>query len=259
MRAFSSSVSSRIFLRQLVFILFLAAVTAYILSEDLQKGILSFLYPGESQFIHSRVSLLKMTGIHLILTLSATVLSTLIGVSLGLAITRKGGRVFLPLVLRLNSLVQTFPPSAVVILAFPLLGFGWEPTLLALFLYSLFPVLGNSVLAIQGLDQSVLEAADGMGMNGRQRLFLVEWPQALPLILTGIRHAFILNLGTASIGAVIGAGGLGTIIISGLTLQNSALVFSGTLVTVALALLGNQFFRWMEGSPLSRNQKSFKE
>lgn len=234
---------------RILFLLFLGSVAAFILSEDLQRGVLSFLYPGENQFVHSRVSLLRMTGIHLVLTLSATLLSTLTGVLLGIGVTRKEGRVFLPLVLRMNSLVQTFPPSAVVILAFPLLGFGWEPTLLALFLYSLFPVLGNTVLAIQGLDPPVLEAADGMGMSAFQRLRLVEWPQALPLVLTGIRHAYILNLGTASIGAVIGAGGLGTIIISGLTLQNSALVFSGTLVTIALALLGNRIFRRLEETP----------
>jgi osmoprotectant transport system permease protein len=100
------------------------------------------------------------------------------------------------------------------------------------------------VVGFQSVDPAVKDAAKGMGMTHWESLKLVEIPQALPFILTGLRHAFILNIGTASIGALIGAGGLGTIIISGLTLRNSALVFSGTIVVVFLAILGDKILSY---------------
>jgi len=229
-------------------LIFLGSVLllVYISSDRVQINLLKILYPGETQFTHSRVSLLSMTIVHILLTLSATALSVIFGAGFGILVTRKAGRDFQAIILRLNGLVQTFPPSAVIILAFPLLGFGWKPTLLALFLYSLFPVIGNTVMGFKAVDPLILDAAEGLGMSERQKLSLVEIPQALPLIMTGIRHAFILNIGTASIGAIIGAGGLGTIIMSGLVLQNSALVFSGALTTVALALLGEQCINLVE-------------
>jgi osmoprotectant transport system permease protein len=133
-----------------------------------------------------------------------------------------------------------------VILAFPFLGFGLPPALLALALYSVFPVVANTVVGFQSVPSDVLDAASGMGMSNLQRLRLVEFPLALPVINTGLRHSFILNIGTATIAAVIGGGGLGTIIISGLTLQNSALVFSGTIVITGLALIFDELFNLLE-------------
>ena len=181
-----------------------------------------------------------MTLAHLALTLAATGGSALLGVFLGILITRESGSVFLKPVLRMQAFIQTFPPSAVIILAFPILGFGWKPALLALLLYSLFPVLGNTVTGLQSVDQAVVDSAKGMGMTGWQRLWIAEMPQAKAMIITGIRHSYILNLGTAAIASVIGGEGLGTIIISGLTLQNPALVLSGTIVISLLALIGEQ-------------------
>ena len=217
----------------------LAALVAFIFSEEAQRTVLGFLYPQADQYTHSRLSLVDMTGVHILLTLGATALSSAAGIGLGIFVTRPSGQEFLGIVQKLNAFIQTFPPSAVIILAFPLLGFGWKPTLVALFLYSLFPILGNTVLGFQSINPALLDAARGLGMTEAQRLRIVELPQALPFILTGLRHAFILNVGTASIGAVIGSGGLGTIIISGLTLQNSALVLSGTLCIVGIAFAGD--------------------
>ncbi len=232
-------------------LLLLAALLLYVLLPQLQIALLSFLYPGESQYTHSRLSLAEMTGVHILLTMGATALSVLTGVILGTAVTRGKGLYFQEILQRINAFVQTFPPSAVIILAFPLMGFGWKPTLFALFLYSLFPVVGGTIIGFQSISPSIIDAARGMGMTELQRLVIAELPQAAGFIITGIRHAFILNLGTASIGAVIGAGGLGTIIISGLTLRNSALVMSGTLVTVGMALLGEYLFSLAGKNPVS--------
>ena len=215
----------------------------YIQNEAVQKAVLSFIFPQVKQLTHSRKTIWEMTGAHLLLTVSATTLALVFGVSLGIAVTRKGGRDFQQLVLRFNAFIQTFPPSAVIILAFPVLGFGWQPALLAMFLYSLFPILGNTVVGFNAVRDDVKDSARGMGMTAIQQLWIAEFPQAFPMIITGLRHSYILNLGTAAIAAVIGGEGLGTIIISGLTLRNSALVLSGTIVIALLAFIGEQFFQ----------------
>lgn len=225
------------FLAILIFLLLL-----FMVSEQVQTLLLSFLFPSEGRYTHSRKTILEMTGEHIVLTLLATALASLVGVLIGVGVTRKGGQDFQVLILRLNAFIQTFPPSAVIILAYPVLGFGWKPALLALFLYSLFPILGNTVVGFQSVAPDVKESAKGMGMTPIQQLWIAEFPQAWPMILTGIRHSYILNLGTAAIAAVIGGGGLGTIIISGLALRNSALVLSGTIVISLLAFIGEQVF-----------------
>lgn len=230
--------------RHLCTLLLLCAVLLlYVYSETVQEWVLSTIFPNESQFVHARRSLVDMTWAHLMITLAATALSALFGIAMGIAVTRGPGEDFKPLIMRVNAFIQTFPPSAVIILAFPLLGFGWKPALLALFLYSLFPVLGNTVVGFESVDASLLDASRGMGMTWMQRLWITEVPHARPMIMTGIRHSYILNLGTAAIAAVIGGEGLGTIIMSGLTLRNSALVLSGTIVISLLAFIGEQVFR----------------
>lgn len=210
--------------------------------EQVQIAVLSFIFRSESVFTHSRKTILEMTGEHVALSLLATALAALVGILIGVGVTRKGGEDYQILIMRMNGFIQTFPPSAVIILAYPVLGFGWKPALLALFLYSLFPILGNTVVGFQGVPPEVKESARGMGMTPFQQLWIAEFPQAWPMILTGIRHSYILNLGTAAIAAVIGGGGLGTIIISGLALRNSALVLSGTIVISLLAFIGEQVF-----------------
>lgn len=210
--------------------------------EQVQIAVLSFIFRSESVFTHSRKTILEMTGEHVALSLLATALAALVGIFIGVGVTRKGGEDYQILIMRMNGFIQTFPPSAVIILAYPVLGFGWKPALLALFLYSLFPILGNTVVGFQGVPPEVKESARGMGMTPFQQLWIAEFPQAWPMILTGIRHSYILNLGTAAIAAVIGGGGLGTIIISGLALRNSALVLSGTIVISLLAFIGEQVF-----------------
>lgn len=223
-------------------VLLVTLLLVYMVFDQVQIAVLSFLFPSESVFTHSRKTILEMTGEHIALSLLATALAALVGILIGVGVTRKGGQDFQILIMRLNAFIQTFPPSAVIILAYPVLGFGWKPALLALFLYSLFPILGNTVVGFQGVPPEVQESARGMGMTALQQLWIAEFPQAWPMILTGIRHSYILNLGTAAIAAVIGGGGLGTIIISGLALRNSALVLSGTIVISLLAFIGEQLF-----------------
>ncbi len=240
MSASKNSASSNI--RKILLLLAAALFFLYIISEPIQKAVLSFLFPGQDAYVLTRITLFQMTLQHIGITALASCASILIGTLIGTLVTRKTGQALLPFTQTLNSIIQTLPPSAVLIIAFPFLGFGWGPTILALFLYSLFPIMSNTIVGFQQIPAAVLDAAEGMGLNPQQRLRFIEIPMAIRIILTGIRYAVILNIGTAAIGAIVGAGGLGTIIISGLTRQNSALIFSGAVSTAGLAILSDLFF-----------------
>jgi osmoprotectant transport system permease protein len=167
----------------------------------------------------------------------AAAASTLVAVSLGILVTRPVGAQFLPLSRTLVNIGQTFPPVAVLAVTVPLVGFGEKPTLIALFAYGLLPIFENTVTGIRTCPPAVLEAASGMGMSGRERLWKVELPLAMPLILEGIRLSLVINVGTATIGSTVAAKGLGEVIIAGLLSNNTAFILQGGLVTGLMAIL----------------------
>ena len=157
--------------------------------------------------------------------------------TLAVFVTRRSGAEFLPLSRTLINVGQTFPPVAVLAVAVPLVGFGLKPTLIALFAYGLLPIFENAITGLQSCPPAVLEAADGMGMSGGQRLWSVELPLALPLILEGVRLSVVINVGTATLGSTVAAKGLGEVIIAGLLSNNTALILQGGLVTGLMAML----------------------
>ena len=137
----------------------------------------------------------------------------------------------------ITNIGQTFPPVAVLALAVPALGFGSGPTLVALFLYGLLPIFENAITALSTLPPATMEAARGMGLNRWQRLWRVELPLALPVILTGIRLSVVIALGTATIGSTVAARTLGEVIIAGLLTNNTAYVLQGGLIVGLFAVL----------------------
>ncbi|MFN3526783.1 MAG: ABC transporter permease, partial [Paracoccus sp. (in: a-proteobacteria)] len=161
-------------------------------------------------------------------------------------VTRPAGREFLPLARTITSVGQTFPPVAVLALAVPLMGFGTGPTLLALFLYGLLPVFENALAGLTNLPPQVREAARGMGLTPRQRLWQVELPLALPVILGGMRLTAVISLGTATIGSTVAARTLGEVIIAGLLSANTAFVLQGGLVVGIIAVLIHEGFQALE-------------
>ena len=187
--------------------------------------------------IYDQGNLLSLALAHLGTVCLAAAASTLVAVGLGILVTRPAGREFLPLSRTLVNIGQTFPPVAVLAVTVPLVGFGEKPTLIALFAYGLLPIFENTIVALQTTPPAVLEAASGMGMSGRQRLFGVELPLAMPLILEGIRLSLVINVGTATIGSTVAAKGLGEVIIAGLLSNNTAFILQGGLVTGLMAVL----------------------
>jgi osmoprotectant transport system permease protein len=187
--------------------------------------------------IYNQGSLLTLTLDHLAIVAVATLAAALVAITLAIVVTRPAGREFLPLARSLVNIGQTFPPVAVLALAVPMLGFGEKPTLIALFLYGLLPIFENTLTGLTTLPAAVTEAARGMGMTGRQRLWQVELPLALPLILAGIRLSVVISIATATIGSTVAAATLGAVIIAGLTSNNLAFIVQGGVVVGLLAVL----------------------
>jgi len=222
-----------IFIKATILIFFLL----FLFVKPLQIAVLGLFFPNESELIYPRYGLPVMLFQHLVVVIISSTAATITGVFLGIFATRKSGKEFLPIIQDFTSFTQTFPPAAVLALAVPLLGFGYEPTIAALFLYSLLPIVKNSISGIQAINVSIMESARGIGMNRFQILFYVEIPLAFPVIMAGIRTSVIINIGTATIGAVAGAGGLGAPIISGLIRDNQAFVLQGAIATALFALI----------------------
>jgi osmoprotectant transport system permease protein len=196
-----------------------------------------YLFPQESEVLYPSASLLSLVWEHIQLVAISSIITVAVGVPLGIWVTRPSGRDFLPIVTDVTSFGQTFPPVAVLALAVPMLGFGAMPTVVALFLYGLLPVVRNTVAGIRSVPVQLVDAAHGLGMSRWQTLLKVEVPLSLPVMLAGIRISVIINIGTAMIGAVIGAGGLGSPIVAGLVRDNLAFILEGAVPAAMLAIL----------------------
>lgn len=193
-------------------------------------------WPTLSHPLYARTSFFALTGAHLLLVVLATALSVAIGLGLGVLATRPAGRSLLPTVRAVAVIGQTVPPVAVLAIAVPLLGFGAAPTLLALVLYGVLPVLGQTVAGLENVPPAALHAADGMGYGRWRRLVEVELPLAAGPIMAGVRLSAIVGVGTATIGSAVGATTLGAPIVEGLVGNNPAYVLQGALLVGALAL-----------------------
>lgn len=187
--------------------------------------------------IYNQDSLASLTFQHLELVVLSVIASTLLGVGAGIFVTRQSGADFLPLSRAIANVGQTFPPVAVLALAVSAVGFGLYPTLIALTLYGLLPIFENTLAGLKSVSASVVEAAEGMGMSPRQRLWQVELPLAFPLILEGIKVATVINISTATIGATVAAKCLGEVIMAGLLVNNMAFVLQGGLIVGLMAML----------------------
>lgn len=207
---------------------------------------LHFFFPNETTVIYPRVSLITMLNEHIKLVAISSTLTIAVGVPIGVMVTRPFGKDFIEVTNSLISIGQTFPPVAVLALAVPVFGFGFIPTIIALFLYGLLPVVRNTIAGLKSVPEHILDSAYGLGMSRIQALFRIELPLSSKVIIAGIRISVIINIGTAMIGAVIGAGGLGSPIIAGLVQDNIAYIIEGVVPAAFLAILVDRFFSNIE-------------
>jgi osmoprotectant transport system permease protein len=191
---------------------------------------------GIAAFMWARRSLIGAeTARHLALVMTSLALAILVGLPLGLALERLSHGA--ETIVRAAGVVQTIPSIALLAFMIPLLGIGVVPALVALFLYSLYPILRNTYTGVRAADAAAVNAATAMGMTPRQVLRYVRLPLAAPIIMAGVRTAAVIDVGAATLAAFIGAGGLGEPIVSGLALADTRLILSGAVPAALLALV----------------------
>jgi osmoprotectant transport system permease protein len=181
-----------------------------------------------------RGRLLTLTARHLVLVGVSLLFAIVVGLPLGLALERTTRRA--ETVIRAVGVLQTLPGIALLAFMIPVLGIGVAPALVALVLYSLYPIVRNTYTGVRGADPAAVAAARALGMTDTQILRDVRLPLAAPIIMAGIRTAAVINVGTATLAAFIGAGGLGEPIVSGLALSDTRMILSGAIPAALLAL-----------------------
>jgi osmoprotectant transport system permease protein len=208
--------------------------------------VMQALFPDVPHPVYTRASFLELTVAHVELVALSSIAAAAAGIGLGLFVTRESGREFAAIIGAAAAIAQTFPPVAVLALAIPFLGYGAAPAVLALFLYAIFPVIEAATAGIHAVPPAVREAAKGMGFGPRDVLWRIELPLAFPFILSGLRNAMIINIGTAAIASAAGALSLGSPIIEGLAASNPAYVLEGALIVALLAVAADRSFAWIE-------------
>ncbi len=185
-------------------------------------------------------SIARNTAQHLKLVALSLLLAILVGLPLGILAART------PLlgsaILSVSGLLQTIPSLALLAALIPLLGIGVLPAMVALFLYSLLPIVRNTYVGLTTIPTPLSEAAEAIGLSGRAKLFGVRLPMASPSIMAGIKTSAVINVGTATLAALIGAGGLGEPILSGIQLRQTGLILQGAIPAAVLALLVQRIF-----------------
>jgi len=195
----------------------------------------------------NRSQVLELTLEHLWLVGVSTVLAVLVGIPLGILITRKP--ILSKPVLSTANVIQTIPSLALFGFLLPAPWIGERAdrlAILALTLYALLPLIRNTYAGITGVDRAILEAGRGMGMTDQQLLWQVELPLSLSVIIAGVRVATVISVGLATIAAAIGAGGLGEFIFRGLAMVNNQVILAGAIPAALLAILADVGLGWLE-------------
>ncbi|WP_201552099.1 ABC transporter permease/substrate-binding protein [Streptococcus salivarius] len=187
-------------------------------------------------------------GQHLQLSLLTLLLAIFLAVPLAIYLSmRKRASNW---VLQLAGIFQTIPSMALLGLFIPIMGIGTLPALTALVIYAIFPILQNTITGLQGIDPSLEEAGIAFGMTKWERLKKFEIPLAMPVIVSGVRTATVMIIGTATLAALVGAGGLGSFILLGIDRRNASLILIGAISSAILAILFNLILKWLEKAKL---------
>ncbi|MCC8353952.1 glycine betaine/carnitine/choline/choline sulfate ABC transporter permease OpuCB [Bacillus sp. AF23] len=201
--------------------------------------------------------LLYKTGEHLYISLIAVVLGIIVAVPLGVLLTRmkKGAGAVISIV----NIVQTLPSLAILAFFIPLLGVGKVPAIVALFFYSVLPILRNTYTGIKGVNKNLLESGKGIGMTGWEQIRLVEIPLAIPIIMAGIRTSTIYLIGWATLASFIGGGGLGDYIFIGLNLYQPEYIIGGAVPVTILAIIIDYLLAVTERKVTPKGLQGMKE
>lgn len=227
------------------------ALAALVLLMPLSKPLFAVLFPWLERPLFELDGFADLMAEHLALVGASSGAAVLLGVGAGIFVTRPAGAEFRGLVGTIVTIGQTFPPVAVLAVAVPVIGFGFDPAFFALLLYGLLPIVESTVAGLGSVPPAVREAASAMGMGEGAILRRVELPLAAPVIIAGIRTSVIINVGTATIASTVGARTLGSPIIIGLNGANIAYILQGAIPVALLAVVLDMIF----GRLLSASQR----
>ncbi|MBW2609427.1 MAG: ABC transporter permease [Deltaproteobacteria bacterium] len=180
-----------------------------------------------------------LIGQHIWMVAISMAMATILGIGVGIIFTRPGFKRYAGFIMYVVGLGQTVPSLAVIALAMGVLGIGFKAAVFALFVYSVLPIARNTLAGITAVSPWIIDAARGMGMSNARILFQVEIPNAMSVILTGFRVSLVINIGTAALAFLIGAGGLGEHIFVGIDLIRSDKLLAGAVPTMLLALFAD--------------------
>ena len=181
---------------------------------------------------------------HLYLTFTAIFMALLFAVPLGVLLQRTPA--LAEPIIAFSGILQTIPSIALLAFMIPLFGIGVKPAVIGLFLYSILPILRNTYVALKNIPQQYMESARGIGLGPWETLYLIQIPIGLPVIIAGVRTATVINIGTATLAAFIGAGGLGEPIVTGLALNDTAIILQGAIPAAVLAIITEILFSMWE-------------
>ncbi len=226
-------------------------IIAYIVRITLWALVIAFFWWAISENMFDKIfnepeTFKGLLTAHIQLTVISAGLAILTSLPLGILITRPRFRKSEWLIVNIANLGQTIPSLAVLALAMSFLGIGMPTAIVALYVYSLLPVLQNTIAGLDSVQPEMKDAAKGMGMTPLQILFRVELPNASSSILAGIRTAVVLNIGTAALAYLIGGGGLGVWIFTGIQLYDNQTLISGAIPVTLLAVLVDFIFRGLQ-------------
>jgi osmoprotectant transport system permease protein len=196
---------------------------------------------------------------HLQIVAVAELLAIVVGIPIGFLSTRRAFRFISPVLIGIANIGQTVPTLAFIGIAAAFLGMGYTAAVVALFIYATLPVVRNTYAGIRSVDPAVKEAAQGMGMSKWEVTSKIELPLARPVIMAGIRTSTVVNVGTAAVAGMIGAGGLGAIIMSGLAVRVMPIVIQGAAPTAALAIVLDALLGGVEDWMTPRGLKVMKQ
>jgi osmoprotectant transport system permease protein len=217
-----------------------------LLGMNLLAPLFAAAFPATTPPIYADDSFLALFLYHAAYVAVSSLAAAIIGTGLGIVATRSWGAEFRPLLEALATIGQTFPPVAVLALSVPAFGYGPAPTMIALTLYGILPVLKNTLAGLGGVPPAVREAGEAMGLTKAQLLREVELPLTAPTILAGIRISVIINIGTAAIGSTVGAITLGNPIIGGLVTAKIGYVLQGALIVGIFAMVTDLLFERLD-------------
>ncbi|KRL05052.1 ABC transporter permease [Liquorilactobacillus oeni] len=189
-------------------------------------------------FAHNGLFVLQQFSRHFLISIYGVSFAAIIGVPLGIFIARR--KRLSDIIIGIANLIQTIPSLAMLSIIMLGLGLGVNTVIMTVFLYSLLPIIKNTYAGMQNVDSDILDSGKGMGMTKFQILYLIELPLAFSVIMGGIRNALVIAIGITAIGAFVGAGGLGDIIIRGTNATNGgAIILAGALPTALMTIISD--------------------